>query len=184
MGEELKLRRHADLTFLELGALRELFDAEYFSEYGQWNPNAPYGYSPADFHVLAYQGSVLTAHLGFQRRIITVGDQQVMVAGVGGVLVHDRSRGSGIGGRMMRFAQTVMREEAGVEFGFLGCREEVVSFYESAGWIRIHVTERCLSRTDQTTVVVSEDEPNLICSATRDATQWPPGDVDLRGTPW
>jgi aminoglycoside 2'-N-acetyltransferase I len=84
MGEELKLRRHTDLTSAELDALQELFDTEYFSEYGRWNPDAPYGYSPADFHVLAYQDSALTAHVGFQLRRITVGRREVTVAGVGG----------------------------------------------------------------------------------------------------
>lgn len=122
--------------------------------------------------------------MGFQRRVVTVGTHDVMVAGTGGVLVDKRSRGTGLGGRVMRHAQQVMRDEAQVDFGFLGCRQEVVPFYESAGWIQVHATERCLSRLDQSSVIVSEGEPHLICSAVQDASRWPQGDVDLRGTPW
>lgn len=184
MDEVMRVRRHVDLTSSELDALENLFDSEYRNEFGTWNPDAPYGYSPADTHVLAFRGQALTAHVGFQRRLISVGSQEILVAGTGGVLVDERYRGTGLGGRTVRHAQTVMREETGVDFGFLGCRREVVPFYESAGWVQIHAMEQCLSRLDQTSVIVSEGGPNLICSAKRHANQWPQGDIDLRGTPW
>jgi aminoglycoside 2'-N-acetyltransferase I len=184
MNEVIRVRRHVDLTTTERDALKSLFDSEYLNEFGPWNPDAPYGYSPAETHVLALRGQDLAAHVGFQSRLIAVGTDDVMVAGTGGVLVDERSRGTGLGGRVMRHAQMVMREEIGVDFGFLGCRREVVPFYESAGWTQVHATERCLSRVDQTSVVVSKGGPNLICSAKRDSSEWPKGDIDLRGTPW
>lgn len=180
----MRVRRHVDLTEDERSALEDLFDSEYRSEFGAWNPDAPYGYSPADTHVLAFRGQTLTAHVGFQRRLISVGSQEILVAGTGGVLVDKRHRGTGLGGRTVRLAQKEMRDETGVDFGFLGCRREVVPFYESAGWVQVNATERCLSRLDQTSVVVSEGGPNLVCSANRLASQWPQGDIDLRGTPW
>lgn len=184
MTEVIRVRRHVDLAATELDALQSLFDSEYRNEFGPWNPDAPYGYSPADTHVLAFRGQALAAHVGFQRRRIAVGTDDVMVAGTGGVLVDERSRGTGLGRRVMRQAQEVMRGETGVDFGFLGCRREVVPFYESAGWVQVYAAERCLSRLDQRSVVVSEGGPNLICSAKRDASEWPKGDIDLRGTPW
>ncbi|MBT2537488.1 GNAT family N-acetyltransferase [Arthrobacter sp. ISL-69] len=184
MNETLRLQRHEDLSMMELDALEKLFDGEYLSDYGRWSPDAPYGYSPADFHVLAFQGPALAAHVGFQRRVISVGTDDVVVAGTGGVLVDHRFRGTGLGGRAMRHAQKAMRDEAGVDFGFLGCRKDVVPFYESAGWLEVHATERCLSRLDRISVIVSRGGPTLICSATRDASEWPHGDIDLRGTPW
>ncbi|MFF3038137.1 GNAT family N-acetyltransferase [Arthrobacter citreus] len=184
MTEVIRVLRHGDLAATELGSLQSLFDSEYLNEFGPWNPDAPYGYSPADTHVLAFRGRALAAHVGFQRRLIAVGAGDVMVAGTGGVLVDERSRGTGLGRRMMRHAQKVMSGEAGVDFGFLGCRREVVPFYESAGWVQVWATERCLSRLDQKSVVVSKGGPNLICSAKSDASVWPKGDIDLRGTPW
>ena len=184
MTEVIRVRRHVDLAATELDALQSLFDSEYLNEFGPWNPDAPYGYSTADTHVLAFRGQALAAHVGFQRRRIAVGTDDVMVAGTGGVLVDERSRGTGLGRRVMRQAQEVMRGETGVDFGFLGCRREVVPFYESAGWVQVYAAERCLSRVDQTSVVVSQGGPNLICSAKRDASEWPEGDIDLRGAPW
>lgn len=184
MNEAIRAKRHADLSSVELSALQKLFDDEYMSDYGPWNPDAPYGYSPADFHVLGFRRTVLAAHVGFQRRVITVGGYDVSVAGTGGVLVDERSRGTGLGSRVMRQAQQVMRDEARVGFGFLGCRQEVVPFYESVGWTHVHATEQCVSRLDQTSVIVSVGGPNLICSAMREASEWPQGDIDLRGTPW
>lgn len=180
----MTVRRHVELSAGELDALGVLFDREYLGDHGEWNPEAPYGYSPADHHVLAYQGPVLVAHVGFQRRVIQVGTHDVLVAGTGGVLVDQHARGTGLGGRTMRRAQQAMRDEAGVAFGVLGCREEVVPFYESSGWTRISATERSVSLADRTSVVVSEDGPILICSGARDAREWPRGDIDLRGTPW
>lgn len=184
MKEITRVRRHVDLTTAELEALELLFDGEYRKEFGPWNPDAPYGYSPADTHVMVFRGDELAAHVGFACRLIAVGTQEVMVAGTGGVLVDSRARGTGLGGRTMRRAQQAMRDDTGIAFGFLGCRPEVVPFYEAAGWIQVHATERSLSRADQTSVVVSEQGPNLICSATRDENTWPSGDIDLRGTPW
>ncbi|GAA2858920.1 GNAT family N-acetyltransferase [Paenarthrobacter ilicis] len=184
MSERIQVARHEDLTAGELEALQELFDAEYLREFGPWNPDQPYGYSPADVHVVTFRGQFPVAHVGFQYRTIAVGADEVTVAGTGGVLVSAASRGSGLGRRAMLHAQKVMREETQTDFGFLGCREEVVPFYEAAGWVRVRATERSLSRRDQRSVIVSHSGPILICSAGRDASEWPAGDIDLRGTPW
>lgn len=184
MDEIMRVRRHVDLTTTELGALKTLFDSEYREKFGPWNPDAPYGYSHADTHILAFHGEALAAHVGFQRRLITVGNSETVVAGTGGVLVDQRSRGTGLGRRALRHAREVMRDANGIDFGFLGCRSEVVPFYESAGWVRVHATERCLSRVDQTAIVESQGGPILICSAKRDVSEWPAGEIDLRGTPW
>jgi aminoglycoside 2'-N-acetyltransferase I len=126
----------------------------------------------------------VATHVGIQRRVITVGGSDVLVAGTGGVLVDEQSRGTGLGGGAMRHAQQAIRDEARVDFGFLGCRQEVVPFYESAGWIQVHATERSLSRLDQTSVIVSDGWPDLACSAMCDASGRPQGDMDLRGTRW
>jgi aminoglycoside 2'-N-acetyltransferase I len=126
MSEVIRVRRHVDLAATELDALRSLFDSEYRNGFGSCNPDGSYGYAPEDTHVLAFRGQALAAHVGFQCRRIAVGTGDVMVAGIGGVLVDERSRGTGLGRRVMRHAQKVMRGETGVDCGFLGCRREVV----------------------------------------------------------
>ena len=182
MAEEFRVVTHRALTGTQTWALRELFDREYFAEYGAWHPDQPYGYSPASVHTLAFVDSALVGHVGFQRRTIGVGQAEIAVAGTGGVLVDERARGTGLGRRLMRRAQQAMREDMQVSFGYLGCREEVVPFYESAGWRRIRAVERHASIRDPRETVVSSEGPILIFP-TRDVP-WPLGDIDVRGTPW
>jgi predicted N-acetyltransferase YhbS len=57
-----------------------------------------------DTRVLAFRGQALAAHVGFQRRRIAVGTDEVMVAGTAGVLVDEPSHGTGLGRRAMRHA--------------------------------------------------------------------------------
>ena len=141
---------HSDLSRRELECLRDLFDGEYFWEHGPWDPDAPYGYAPADVHVIASSDGRLLGHVGFQLRSIAVGVCDVAVAGTGGVLVRKESRGVGLGAALMRRAQAAMRSfdvpgKPKAEFGYLGCRPEVVPFYQATGWRRIDVVERHVS---------------------------------------
>ena len=184
MNVDLRITAHSELSLRDLERLRTLFDHEYFGEYGPWDPEAPYGYSPAAVHIMAFQGEELIGHLGFQPRSIKVGGQRVTVAGVGGVLIVERARGRGLGQLIMDHARAAMLKEPGVEYGYLGCRPAVVPFYESTGWQRIHALERHLSRLDPTTVIESAASPIFICPIRRGVDEWPQGEIDLRGTPW
>jgi len=141
---------HSDLSRRELECLRDLFDGEYFREHGPWDPDAPYGYAPADVHVVVSSDGRLLGPVGFQLRSIAVGVCGVTVAGTGGVLVRKESRGIGLGAALMRRAQASMRSfdvpgRPRAEFGYLGCRPEVVPFYQATGWRRIDVVERHVS---------------------------------------
>jgi aminoglycoside 2'-N-acetyltransferase I len=82
----------------------------------------------------------------------------------------------------MRRAQEAMRQGTGVDFGYRGCREDVVPFYEGSGWQRIRAVERHVSMQDPDATVVSDDGPLLIFPAR--SVDWPVGEIDLRGTPW
>lgn len=176
---------HADLNDGQLSGLRRLFDAEYLTDFGEWDADAPYGYSPAELHTIGVTNDgEIVGHISTQRRPIYVGDQQVTIAGTGGVLVSPGQRGTGLGRRMMAAAQQANCTIAPADFGYLGCREEVVPFYLSCGYNHVYATERCLSRLDQATIVESADDPLLICSGTRGTDAWPVGIIDLRGTPW
>lgn len=151
---------HGELTAEQLAGLRALFDAEYFRDSGAWNPAAPYGYSPAELHTIAVTGDgTIVGHVGTQRRHIHVGGRPVTVAGTGGVLVSPSRRGTGLGQRLVAAAQRAGRTSAPAEYGYLGCREDIVPFYLSCGYVRVHATERCLSRLDRATAVESTDAP-------------------------
>lgn len=167
-----------------LAGLRQVFDAEYLVEHGTWDPDQPYGYAPADLHVVASVDGQVVAHVGLQRRSVGVGDVDVAVAGVGGVLVAPPVRGAGLGRMVLKETARAARDVAAADFAYLGCREEVVPFYRSCGWRRTRVRERSLSRVDGAPVVQEPGPPVLLHAARRPVADWPAGDVDLRGRPW
>lgn len=184
MTADLEVIAHQDLNEVVLSHIRELFDREYLSEFGVWNPDYPYGYSPEDLHVIARSGSDVIGHVGFQKRVISVGMMDVLVAGTGGVLVSDEARGAGLGQKLLPRAQESIRNDAAVSFGYLGCRPAVVPFYLSAGWTRIKATERHTARFDPSQTVKSASSPILICPAAEAVGEWLAGDIDLRGGAW
>ena len=168
---------HSDLSRCELECLRDLFDGEYFREHGPWDPDAPYGYAPADVHVVVSSDGRLLGHVGFQLRSIAVGVCDVAVAGTGGVLVRKESRGIGLGAALMRRAQASMRSfdvpgKPKAEFGYLGCRPEVVPFYQATGWRRIDVVERHVSMGEKR---VSKGQGNAVGKGPGDAVGKGPG---------
>lgn len=175
---------HREVTTEQTDQLGQLFDAEYGTDEGPWNPDAPYGYAPAELHVMEVEGGRVVGHVGTQRRMIFVGDREVLVAGTGGVLVSPSHRGQGCGARLLAAAQHTARSIAPADYGYLGCREEVVPFYESCGYKRIEVTERFRSRNGSSQTVEETGAPVMVCTGTRDVDTWPPGSVDLRGRCW
>lgn len=133
LARSIEVVRDDDLSRIHLDQLRGLFDHEHLDDHGPGTPDAPYCYSPADVHLLVTHGSELVAHAGSPRRVIAVGEHDVAVGGAGGVLVREPVRGGGRGGRLMRHLARTMRSTAGIEYGYLGCRPEVVPFSASSG---------------------------------------------------
>lgn len=180
---EIVVVAHSELTTEEEAGLRGLFDAEYGQDFGGWDPELPYGYAPHDVHVLARQGRRIVGHVGWARRTIGVGTHEVVIAGVGGVLVSDDVRGQRCGERLMRRAVSTMSDAGGIDFGYLGCREEVVEFYRSCGWVRISAAERSIGRAGQA-VFDPLGQPLLVRPIEASLASWPDGDIDLRGRAW
>lgn len=40
----IEIVAHQELTEADLSELRQLFDSEYLKEFGEWDPQPPYGY--------------------------------------------------------------------------------------------------------------------------------------------
>lgn len=83
---------------------------------------------------------------------------------------------------MNRVAET-MADAAGIAFGYLGCREVVVSFYIACGWTRISAAERSINRAGQS-VSDPPGQPLLVLPVGYRLASWPDGEVDLRGRAW
>lgn len=175
---------HENLADEDLAGLQTLFDAEYFAEHGPWSSESPYGYAGHDVHVIARDGDAIVGHVGWARRVIGVGDREVVIAGVGGVLVAPSARGTSLGRHLLSAAVGAMRRATGIEYGYLGCREAVAAFYASCGWTRIEAEERYVDRATGQTVEDAAGAPLFIRGVQRREAEWPTGLVDLRGRPW
>ena len=171
-----------DLIAKQVQSIKDLFDREYRDDYGEWNLKQPYGYAPQDYHLLAYLGEDLVGHMGSQVRTISVGAAECLVAGIGGVLIAPEFRGKGLGRDMMTRLLEENTQTLAVDFSYLGCREEVVPFYEACGFHRFDRLERSVNRlTNQL-----QEDLSLIMIATgqKDWQNFPSGPIDLRGKPW
>lgn len=182
MSTSIRIVSHDALSVDDLAGVRAFFDAEYLTQFGEWNPEQPYGYAPHDVHLIASRGDETLGHVGWARRRIGVGGRDVAIAGVGGVLVADAARGMRLGEQLMRTAVASMKNAGGIDFGYLGCREAVVPFYRSCGWSRVVAAERSLDRGGSPTA----DPPGqpLLVIPVDARTAWPEGEIDLRGRAW
>lgn len=174
---------HSALTVGDVTDLRRLFDQEYLHDFGSWDPNQPYGYAPHDLHVIARSADGVVGHVGWACRAIDVGGTEVVIAGVGGVLISERARGERLGKRLMSSATQSMLDAGGIDFGYLGCREEVVPFYRSCGWSRVLAAERSIGR-DGLLVIDLPGQPLLVLPIASELAAWPAGTIDLRGRAW
>lgn len=174
---------HDALTSSDLVGLRLLFDAEYLDNSGDWDPDMPYGYAPHAVHVIARSNGEVVGHVGWARRAVGVGDNEVEIAGVGGVLISDAVKGERLGSRLMASAAKSMKSASGIAFGYLGCREEVVSFYTSCGWTRISAAERSIDISGRPRMD-PPGQPLLILPVEAEVVDWPVGAVDFRGRAW
>lgn len=163
--------------------LQQLFDAEYQSDYGKWTRKNPYGYASFDLRVLAIKRNRIVGHAGCQKRQILVSGVPITIAGTGGILVDKAYRNQGIARQLLHHLQKASTHQLDTSFGYLGCREEVVPFYEACGYVRIDAEEHSLNRLTRQPEV-TKGTPIMICPGLRPASMFPNGIIDLQGVPW
>ena len=84
---------------------------------------------------------------------------------------------------MMAELRRVLTTDAPVDFGYLGCREEIVGYYERVGWHRIDQKTREIDPVSREWTV--SGGPTLILPATSPSSAWPrEGTIYLRGMRW
>lgn len=163
--------------------LRRLFNSEYQTDYGEWIRKNPYGYASFDLRVLAISENRVVGHAGCQKRQILVNGTQVTIAGTGGILVDKAYRNLGIARQLLQHLQKASAFQLGTAFGYLGCREAVVPFYEACGYVRIDAEEQSLNRLTRQPEV-SKGTPIMICAGLHQVSEFPNGIIDLQGVPW
>jgi aminoglycoside 2'-N-acetyltransferase I len=106
---QLRPNDHAEMA--------SLFDGEYAPEWGPWNPKGGYGYAGSELHSLARMDGRLVGHAASARQFVGVGDGEVVIAGVGGVITRREARGKGIGRAVLAALQEAIGSFAPADFG-------------------------------------------------------------------
>ncbi|CAN5586193.1 hypothetical protein BH20ACT10_BH20ACT10_14850 [soil metagenome] len=183
-GLRLRFVAEVDLTLDDHAAISDLLVASFPEHADTFRAASWYGARPDHRLWIEDSPGAIAAHLDLERRLIGVGGRDVLVAGVGEAATHPKWRGKGLGRRLMAELRRVVstETEAPAEFGYLGCREEVVGFYERVGWHRIYRKVREIN-PDSREWTTSES-PTLIMPAAKPFSAWPEGEINLRGTWW
>jgi nodulation protein A len=135
-------------------------------------------WSSHDWMALGWMNDELASQLCLLKRKILVGEENVWVAGVGGVATHPRWQKQGFASQLMRATEMYLCNEIRVPFGLLVCADETRPFYEGNGWKpvanELEFVQNNKTRTLKTCVMILplSDQP------------WPPGKINLRGLPW
>jgi GNAT superfamily N-acetyltransferase len=172
-----------DLSAEQDAAIRTLLvsafskeSAEHFRTSSYWGPR------PTHRLWLEDQHHAIVAHLDLETRTIQVGDDEVLVAGIGEVATAPGLQGSGIGRRLMAELQRVLKTDVPVSFGILQCGDQVLGFYESTGWLRIDAPVRAIHPDSGQWETITNNV--LVTPGMLPIDAWPEGAVDLQGLLW
>lgn len=133
-GLRLRFVAEADLGACDHVAISALLIATFPDHADTFRAASWYGGRPD--HRLWLEGSDGTpvAHLDFERRLIGVGDREVLVAGVGEVATHPDRQGRGLGRRLMAELRRVLTRETPAASGIWDAgRRSSASTSESVG---------------------------------------------------
>jgi predicted GNAT family N-acyltransferase len=135
-------------------------------------------WSEMDWHILGWVGDNLISHVDIIDRHASVGDLDVHLGGIGGVMTRPAWRRRGYSTTLMRESHQFMQDEMSVDFGLLLCDEDLVSFYSRLGWQRV---DNPLVY-DQPGGKVIWDDVVMVLACNRD--HFPVGEVAIQGYPW
>ena len=152
-----------------LAQLDDLFDREFGKE--------PTVYSDSDWFVMGFVERRLVSRVGILKRVVSVGDDVVVVGGISGVTTLAGYRKHGYGTALMRSAQQFLKDELPASFGLLICNARVKQFYERLGWREVAgPTTYAQPRGSETCKGLT-----MVLECGR---EWPAGPIDLCGYPW
>jgi predicted acetyltransferase len=125
-----------------------------------------------------YANDQLVSHVGIVKHIVTVGEQQVTVGGIGGVVTVPAAQGKGCASAALQQATKFMGEELKVEFGLLFCLARMTPFYQRFGWQEVQEPVFI----DQASGKIPSPLEVMVLPCRSET--WPTGPVKLESLPW
>ena len=156
---------------------------ESFPEYVDFFSTNSYWGSKPEYRLIAMNsGSQPVAHLEFGLRTIMVGGVSFEIAGIGAVAVHPGHQGRKLGREMFAQLREFLLQNSNADFGFLGCREEVVGFYSAAGLERVHQSVHNLN--PDSLEWETYHGPTMVMPVHKSMHEWRDGLIHLNWMPW
>jgi aminoglycoside 2'-N-acetyltransferase I len=169
MNQSVRLLSATETDPALANELRRWFEEE-FGRADRW--------AEPDHYVILSVGGKLAGRLGVLDSKVSVGNQIIRVGGIGGVATKPDFRHRGVASAMLARAAEFMKDDLGVEFGFLLCRHEVSPVYAKSGWIIVR------GPTTFTRAGVTATYPNDTIILPLAGKRWPSGPIDMLGLPW
>lgn len=136
------------------------------------------GWSDSEWFVLGKLDGQVVSMVGVLKRKVMIGEQPVIISGVGSVATHPDFQRRGCAGLLMEQAAVFMRDTLRVPFGLLVCADEKLHYYDKFGW-RPLIAPMYFDFQGGKRLF---EGPVMILLLTEQP--WPQGDVDLQGGPW
>jgi nodulation protein A len=168
-------RAIADLLRDSLGGVRAE-DAEHFQGARSWAGARP------EFRLVLRDDCGVLAHIGVLRRHLRIGERDQLVGDLGLFAIRPDRQRTGLGSALLTELRGVLFR-LDLPFGFLGCRPELVPFYERNDWhlLPSDVRVRYIDNRDPWTIVTLQ-EPAFVQPLRSPLAAWPKGDlIDRNG---
>jgi GNAT superfamily N-acetyltransferase len=167
---EIRISSLKGVPSATLSQLDDLFDRMFGKE--------PTVYSDSDWFIMGFLADALVSRVAILKRVVSVGDDVLIVGGISGVATVPEYRKRGYATSLMKDAQEFIREELPADFGLLICNTGLRPFYERLGWKVVP------GPTTYAQPGGSETCKGLTMVFECGRAEWPAGPIDLCGYPW
>jgi aminoglycoside 2'-N-acetyltransferase I len=162
---------------------KALTDEEHFALFG-WGENIfgvedkRFSWRPKDWHFIVEEEGHVLSHVGVMETSVRVGETDIKVGGIGGVVSVPEAQGRGNIHAAMSRAAEFMGDQLRVEFGMLFCLPRLVPFYARQNW---QLLNDAVEFEQPSGKVVSPFHSMVLPFDNR---AWPEGEVKVGGLPW
>jgi predicted GNAT family N-acyltransferase len=162
---------------------KSLTDEEHFALFG-WGENIfgvedkRFSWRPKDWHFIVEEDGHVLSHVGVMETSVRVGENDIKVGGIGGVVSVPEAQGRGNIRAAMSRAAEFMHDKLQVEFGMLFCLPRLVPFYARQNW---QLLSDPVEFEQPSGNVISPFHSMVLPFDNR---AWPAGEIKVGGLPW